>query len=145
MWFCVSVMCVIFLFKQKTAYVMRSSDCSSYVSSSDLAVRVGNLDDALVEDLLGNLVVGTPCRPLAAGQGLDATPHHHRRVTEGGDAMHLEIAENRAAVLGVAQLTEGIEHGLLHLGDVLPVGHADLRDVEREAAHEVRKIGRAQV
>src|SRR3546814_20132353 len=73
------------------------------------AVRVGNLDAALVEDLLDNLVVGTPCRPLAAGQGLDATPHHHRRVTAGGDALHLETAQTPPAVLGVAKLTERIE------------------------------------
>src|SRR3546814_1026722 len=55
-----SMLMVVFFFKQKTAYEMRISDWSSDVCSSDLSV-VGCLG---VDELLG--LAGEPC-PLAAG------------------------------------------------------------------------------
>src|SRR3546814_4353063 len=44
------VMCVIFFFKQKTAYEMRISDWSSDVCSSDLRLRIRRMIDRYAVD-----------------------------------------------------------------------------------------------
>src|SRR3546814_5331737 len=70
---------VFFFFKQKTAYVMRISDWSSDVCSSDLAVRLGWM--RLLERLVD------------CGVDLDARDGH------GMTALHLCAALSREAAL----------------------------------------------
>ncbi len=98
----------------------------------------GDLDAGLVEASLDDRVVGAAGRPLLAGQGLDATAQHDRRVAEGGEAVPVERRKDRGPDLRVlAQLVEGGVHHRLGLVDVLAIGDADLGDVIGEAAHEV--------
>src|SRR3546814_1062960 len=56
-------MCVVFFFKQKTAYEMRISDWSSDVCSSDLAARLA----AALEEAVGDQRILANARHGAAG------------------------------------------------------------------------------
>src|SRR3546814_3473074 len=100
----IDVLCVFFFFKQKTAYVMRISDWSSDVCSSDLLARrhvhVGGADllqdgfgVAAFEDELGEgglveqadrvadrrVLLGPPAEPVGAAPGIVVARRHALR------------------------------------------------------------------
>src|SRR3546814_15414466 len=89
---CVMVVCVVF--KQKTAYEMRSSDWSSDVCSSDLDRFLGGLDqrdrardgDAIAADLVG----------LAAQAGAKTRRPRRRRIGIESDVLATRMARGAA-------------------------------------------------
>src|SRR3546814_2673335 len=87
--------CVLFFFKQKTAYEMRISDWSSDVCSSDLPAHLAREDDlvAVQAEFLGLL------RRFQGG-GHHRAAHHHLgvfRVREARVIVHHAYCQRRSA------------------------------------------------
>src|SRR3546814_7741922 len=94
MWLC-QVLVFVFVFKQKTAYVMRISDWSSDVCSSDLLARrrsaqgagtaspVGALDPASVAGVLRSQIPAAVVRPSVVRSDRDC--HRSRPAGAGPD------------------------------------------------------------
>src|SRR3546814_3347173 len=101
--------CVVFFFKQKTAYERRISDWSSDVCSSDLLVVVssGTLDPHAVEEVMDN--------------ALKSHHHHSLKPAEGLQSLAdaLPALGIVAAVLGVVKTMGSIDQPPAILGAMI--------------------------
>src|SRR3546814_7628454 len=98
------VVCMVFFFKQKTAYEMRISDWSSDVCSSDLftQVREGSMSGSVILLVLGGAVVIIAFISFMELAQRRVLVQYPKRATQRGmqaDRSHLPLKVNTSGVI----------------------------------------------
>src|SRR3546814_7993067 len=89
-------MCIIFFFKQKTAYEMRISDLSSDVCSSDLRVYIDVCDNGEVRFHEG-YVTSKEAKRLKRGEAIDTGPKVPRPEVSSTMQTYIDLHRHAAA------------------------------------------------